>query len=305
MREAATAGRDEFVTKTDLDAIRANLAPCATRTDLAALEARMYRALSTTSILSVSYRIQVSFAFRTASVRSSGGAASPPTLRALTATTYTREPQGHPGIVGEPGRCAYIGIPGPAVPHVPLGESEYVRGCDAALRPRPALGIEEAPFQLVREASFRVVSVHRFDERSEATGTFDGARVLERPGDQPETSMIPIDVCRTRKGVAEPILFRVGLGFRSHDQQIGAPLAFSPFVPPEPARALDQQIDRGQVADQYVEVQIERLLDDLRRDQHLARAFGGRAVLSERLDDPPAPPASPVRRRACRAFRTP
>ena len=45
MREAATAGRDEFVTKTDLDAIRANLAPCATRTDLAALEARMYRVL--------------------------------------------------------------------------------------------------------------------------------------------------------------------------------------------------------------------------------------------------------------------
>ena len=45
MREAATAGRDELATKTDLDAIRADLAPCATRTDLAALEARMYRVL--------------------------------------------------------------------------------------------------------------------------------------------------------------------------------------------------------------------------------------------------------------------
>ena len=50
---------------------------------------------------------------------------------------------------------------------------------------------------------------------------------------------------------------------------------------PEATGALDNEVDRRQVGDDQVEVEIERLLDNLRRDQEVSGALLWRAGLAE------------------------
>ena len=57
---------------------------------------------------------------------------------------------------------------------------------------------------------------------------------------------------------------------------------FRSIVPPESAGTLDQKVDRGEIGDQGVEVEIQRLLYHLGRDEHPAGALGGTAILAER-----------------------
>jgi len=51
----------------------------------------------------------------------------------------------------------------------------------------------------------------------------------------------------------------------------------------QPAAPLQEQIDRAQVGDQEIEVEVEALLDDLRRDQQPALALGARPVVGQDL----------------------
>ena len=58
-----------------------------------------------------------------------------------------------------------------------------------------------------------------------------------------------------------------------------------PQVAAEPARTLDDKIDRSKVGNKQVKVEIERLLDDLRGDDYAAGAICCMAVLSESAQD--------------------
>ena len=56
-------------------------------------------------------------------------------------------------------------------------------------------------------------------------------------------------------------------------------------MPPETARALDQQVDRRKVGDDEIEVEIKRLLDDLRGYQNVSGALRGGCVAAEAPED--------------------
>ena len=60
------------------------------------------------------------------------------------------------------------------------------------------------------------------------------------------------------------------------------------MVPPQPARTLDQQVNRREIGDQGIKVQVQRLLDYLCGDQNLAGSLRGGAELglAERINHP-------------------
>ena len=129
-------------------------------------------------------------------------------------------------------------------------------------RPKP---VEEPG----RHATLCIRTVNRLDERSQPVRAYYGLPLLKCPDCQPQAGMVLIHIGRTGQERLKPVLGRVIRCPRSNDQQFRFTRALTAFMPPEPPGPLDKEVHRRQVAHEHIEIQIQRLFDHLRRDQHL------------------------------------